>query len=103
MNEPEGEKRPAASPDPAERSPAPLPDTDPPNSWFQSAWARLKHHKVVQWTLAYLAVAYTLLHGAERGNSRCSSRRRCARHSDRCASSQEFEEARGQPSAVFIL
>ena len=28
-------------------------------------WARLKAHKVVQWTLAYLAVAYTLLHGAE--------------------------------------
>lgn len=28
-------------------------------------WARIKAHKVVQWTLAYLAVAYTLLHGAE--------------------------------------
>ena len=28
-------------------------------------WARLKAHKVVQWTLAYLAIAYTLLHGAE--------------------------------------
>ena len=28
-------------------------------------WDRLKHHKVVQWTVAYLAVAYTLLHGAE--------------------------------------
>ena len=27
-------------------------------------WQRIKHHKVVQWTLAYLAVAYTLLHGA---------------------------------------
>ena len=26
---------------------------------------RLKHHKVVQWTLAYMALAYTLLHGAE--------------------------------------
>src|SRR5262245_51828095 len=33
-------------------------------------WERLKHHKVVQWTLAYVAVAYTLLHGAEMlGNS----------------------------------
>src|SRR5690349_18464251 len=31
---------------------------------------RIKHHKVVQWTLAYLALAYTLLHGAEMlGNS----------------------------------
>jgi adenylate cyclase len=26
---------------------------------------RIKHHKVVQWTLAYAALAYTLLHGAE--------------------------------------
>jgi adenylate cyclase len=28
-------------------------------------WERIKHHKVVQWTLAYLALAYTLLHSAE--------------------------------------
>ena len=28
-------------------------------------WERLKHHKVLQWTLAYVALAYTLLHGAE--------------------------------------
>src|SRR5271170_1414121 len=26
-------------------------------------WARLKEHKVMQWTLAYAAAAYTLLHG----------------------------------------
>jgi adenylate cyclase len=33
-------------------------------------WERIKRHKVVQWTLAYLALAYTLLHGAELlGNS----------------------------------
>jgi adenylate cyclase len=32
---------------------------------FAAVWGRLKHHKIVQWTLAYLAVAYTLLHGAE--------------------------------------
>jgi TolB-like protein/Tfp pilus assembly protein PilF len=30
-----------------------------------SPWERIKSHKVVQWTLAYLALAYTLLHGAE--------------------------------------
>jgi TolB-like protein/Flp pilus assembly protein TadD len=30
-----------------------------------SLWARLKHHKVMQWTLAYAAAAYTLLHGVE--------------------------------------
>jgi TolB-like protein len=35
-----------------------------------AVWDRIKHHKVVQWTLAYLAIAYTLLHGAEMlGNS----------------------------------
>jgi TolB-like protein/Tfp pilus assembly protein PilF len=28
-------------------------------------WERVKQHKVVQWTLAYLALAYTLLHSAE--------------------------------------
>jgi TolB-like protein/Tfp pilus assembly protein PilF len=31
----------------------------------QSVWARLKTHKVAQWTLAYAAVAYTLLHGTQ--------------------------------------
>jgi TolB-like protein/Tfp pilus assembly protein PilF len=28
-------------------------------------WERLKQHKVAQWTLAYAAAAYTLLHGVE--------------------------------------
>ena len=37
---------------------------------IRAVWERLKHHKVVQWTLAYLALAYTLLHSAEMlGNS----------------------------------
>ena len=27
-----------------------------------SMWERLKHHKVIQWTLAYAAGVYTLLH-----------------------------------------
>ena len=30
-----------------------------------SVWARIKEHKVAQWTLAYAAAAYTLLHGTE--------------------------------------
>jgi adenylate cyclase len=30
-----------------------------------SVWERLKQHKVAQWTLAYAAVAYTLLHGTQ--------------------------------------
>jgi adenylate cyclase len=33
--------------------------------FLESIWERIKAHKVVQWSLAYLAVAYTLLHGAE--------------------------------------
>ena len=32
---------------------------------YEGAWARLRHHKVVQWTLAYGAAAYTLLHVVE--------------------------------------
>ena len=32
---------------------------------IRAVWERVKHHKVVQWTLAYLALAYTLLHSAE--------------------------------------
>jgi adenylate cyclase len=28
-------------------------------------WARIKEHKIVQWTLAYAAFAYTTLHGME--------------------------------------
>jgi TolB-like protein len=31
----------------------------------QGIWERLKHHKVAQWTLAYAAAAYTLLHCGE--------------------------------------
>jgi len=30
-----------------------------------SVWERIKKHKVAQWTLAYVAAAYTLLHGLE--------------------------------------
>jgi serine/threonine-protein kinase len=30
-----------------------------------SFWARIKRHKVVEWTLAYVAFGYTLLHGVQ--------------------------------------
>jgi hypothetical protein len=30
-----------------------------------SVWERLKEHKVAQWTLAYAAAGYALLHGTE--------------------------------------
>jgi TolB-like protein/Tfp pilus assembly protein PilF len=42
----------------------------PATTSTRDVWERIKQHKVVQWTLAYLALAYTLLHGAELlGNS----------------------------------
>lgn len=49
------------------------PDATPPQSEIAapkapaptSMWARIKEHKVAQWTLAYAAAAYTLLHGTE--------------------------------------
>ena len=36
-----------------------------PAGLLRAVWVHIKEHKMVQWTLAYLAVAYTLLHGAE--------------------------------------
>jgi hypothetical protein len=30
-----------------------------------NVWERLKHHKVLQWTLAYAAASYTLLHATQ--------------------------------------
>jgi hypothetical protein len=40
-------------------------DTAVPVAPIRAVWERIKRHKVVQWTLAYLALAYTLLHSAE--------------------------------------
>ena len=53
MAAPRTSKSPVASPRPGRAG------------FFESIWERIKAHKVVQWSLAYLAVAYTLLHGAE--------------------------------------
>ena len=46
---------------------APAEPNHPPASPIAigTIWDRLRHHKVAQWTIAYLALAYTLLHGAE--------------------------------------
>jgi adenylate cyclase len=49
----------------AESTPAEPQHTPAPPSSLGTIWERLRRHKVVQWTIAYLAVAYTLLHGAE--------------------------------------
>jgi hypothetical protein len=54
------------SPEPIAPAPAPAARDAPSDAGvLQAIWQRIKAHKVVQWTLAYLAVAYTLLHGAE--------------------------------------
>ena len=31
----------------------------------ESIWNRIKRHKVVEWTLAYIAFGYALLHGVQ--------------------------------------
>ncbi|MSQ92520.1 MAG: hypothetical protein EXR87_06275 [Gammaproteobacteria bacterium] len=62
---------PQDSPEPPNNSPGnPSPAAADNALPIRAVWDRIKHHKVVQWTLAYLALAYTLLHGAEMlGNS----------------------------------
>ena len=62
MSEPDEPKPPA---DPPIVTPEPSAEAQPFVAMIQGVWAQIKHHKVVQWTLAYLAIAYTLLHGAE--------------------------------------
>jgi serine/threonine-protein kinase len=54
--------------DPPQEAQAPTPvahpviaDPRPPDSF----WARIRRHKVVEWTLAYVAFGYALLHGVQ--------------------------------------
>ncbi len=51
--------------EPVDPSPAAVVKTPPAVAPTLAVWDRIKQHKVAQWTLAYLALAYTLLHGAE--------------------------------------
>ena len=60
--------------DPSGSTEAPVPSKERPPAAAEAApqalaptgiWERIKEHKVVQWTLAYAAAAYTLLHGTE--------------------------------------
>ena len=41
--------------------PVSIPESPSPGN----VWAKIKRHKVVEWTLAYIAFAYALLHGVE--------------------------------------
>jgi TolB-like protein/thioredoxin-like negative regulator of GroEL len=69
QNEPDAERIPSA-PVPAKGSPAArngdqaAPDSPEPSAWSE-VWARIKEHKVAQWTLAYAAFAYTALHAMQ--------------------------------------
>jgi TolB-like protein len=56
---------PTTGPSEPETSPPQTPAAAPELPWLQGIWARLRHHKVMHWTLAYAAAAYTLLHGAQ--------------------------------------
>src|SRR5262245_22077508 len=52
---------PEKAPTPPCSDQAVTPQQEPPNPF----WARIRRHKVVEWTLAYLAFGYALLHGVE--------------------------------------
>jgi hypothetical protein len=56
-----GQEASNAAPQPVELTAAPAVEPDK----SVRLWERLKQHKVMQWTLAYAAAAYTLLHIAE--------------------------------------
>src|ERR1019366_8114716 len=60
------ERPPQGGPGPAAHSTAEPPVTvavhanEPP--WLMSLWARIKEHKIAQWTVAYAAFAFVALH-----------------------------------------
>ena len=49
----------------AQASQSPPPAIDPVAGPHVTVWERLRRHKVLQWTLAYAAAAYTLLHATQ--------------------------------------
>ena len=57
-------EQPAAVPEPGASAP-PTEAAAAHAPAFVEIWARIKEHKLMQWTLAYAAAGYTLLHGAE--------------------------------------
>jgi TolB-like protein/tetratricopeptide (TPR) repeat protein len=61
---PTGKSSPEATASAGIRASEPEPPTPGP-SLLAELWTKIREHKVVQWTLGYLALAYTLLHGAE--------------------------------------
>jgi len=66
QNEPDAERIPSApevAKESAQGSHA-TPESPNPSAW-SDIWARIKEHKVAQWTLAYAAFAYTALHAVQ--------------------------------------
>ena len=55
----------ASAPEPAGPEAVAARPSKPPNRSPEPIWDRIKRHKVVEWTLAYVAFGYALLHGVQ--------------------------------------
>src|SRR6476469_5990172 len=55
----------ASAPEPAGPEAVAARPSEPPSRSSEPVWDRIKRHKVVEWTLAYVAFGYALLHGVQ--------------------------------------
>jgi TolB-like protein len=55
----------ASAPEPAGPEAVAARPSKPPSRSSEPVWDRIKRHKVVEWTLAYVAFGYALLHGVQ--------------------------------------
>ena len=55
----------ASAPGPAGPEAVATSPSKPPGRSSEPIWDRIKRHKVVEWTLAYMAFGYALLHGVQ--------------------------------------
>jgi len=55
----------ASAPESAEPEAVAAPSSKPSSRSSEPVWDRIKRHKVVEWTLAYVAFGYALLHGVQ--------------------------------------
>jgi TolB-like protein len=55
----------ASAPEPAGPEAVAARPSNPPSRSSEPVWDRIKRHKVVEWTLAYVAFGYALLHGVQ--------------------------------------
>src|SRR5690349_13859186 len=54
-----------SAPEPAGPEAVATRPSKPPGRSSEPVWDRIKRHKVVEWTLAYVAFGYALLHGVQ--------------------------------------